>query len=238
LIYLLVNAAFLWGLGFEGLRASRAPASDVLRMMLGDTGAHAMSLLVMVSALGAINGLIFTGSRVYYALGADHAVFAWLGRWHPRWPSPVYSMIAQALVATLLISAVGTRGGRNTFDAAMQHVGLNALPWNQYGGGFDTLVAGTAPVFWLFFLLTGLSLFTLREKDRDIPRPFSVPCYPFVPFLFCLMCLYMLYSSITYARELSLLGVAPLVLGLPLYLFSRSVKQNREKSTIKTEAKK
>ena len=96
------------------------------------------------------------------------------------------------------------------------------LPWAKYFGGFNTLVAGTAPVFWMFFLLTGISLFVLRIKDRGIERPFSAPLFPLEPVLFCAMCLYMLYSSVEYAMGLSLLGFVPLAIGLPLYWISRS----------------
>jgi amino acid transporter len=226
LIYLLVNVAYLAALGFDGLRNSSAPAADVLARAAGPWGAKAISVLVMISALGAMNGLIFTGARVYAALGADHRVFALLGRWNLRLDVPVWSLLAQGVITLLLIVAVGTDVGQNTIDAALNAIGLQGLPWGKYFGGFNTLIAGTAPVFWAFFLLTGLSLFQLRWLDRDRPRPFLVPLYPITPFVFCLTCTYMLYSSLTYAGALSLLGVVPLLLGLPLY-FLQSGKPAR-----------
>ncbi|MFV1967228.1 MAG: APC family permease, partial [Pirellulaceae bacterium] len=216
-IYLLVNAGYMWGLGFEGVRASAAPAADLLQKAVGDWGAKGMCLLVMISALGAVNGMIFTGSRVYMSLGVDHRVFAALGRWHPTLKSPVWALLISAAVCLLMITTVGTEPGRNTLDNAMALFGLPGLPWNNYGGGFDTLVSATAPVFWTFFLLTGLSLFALREIDRDVERPFSVPFYPFTPFVFCVTSVYMLYSSLTYAKQLALIGMVPLALGVPLY---------------------
>ena len=220
-VYLLVNIAYLWALGFDGLRASGEPAADVLKAPFGESGVRVMSLLVMLSALGALNGLIFTGSRIYTALGREHSVFAALGRWDPRLGVPVWSIFAQAVVSLLLILGVGTATGRRTIDNALQIVGLNALPWEKYYGGFDTLVAGTAPVFWLFFLLTGVSMFVLRAKDPDIERPFRAPLFPFVPMVFCATSGYMLYSSIMYAKELCLIGFVPLAIGIPLYFFSR-----------------
>ena len=96
-----------------------------------------------------------------------------------------------------------------------------ALPWEKYFGGFDTLVAISAPVFWIFFLLTGVSLFVLRVKDRGIKRPFSAPCYPLEPLIFCGTCVFMLYSAVKYAEGLTLLGLVPLLVGLPLYWMSR-----------------
>lgn len=228
LLYVLINAAYLWGLGFTGLCDSMTPAADVLEPMLGAWGSKGMSLLVMVSALGALNGLILTGSRVHAALGKDHGLFALLGRWHPRLGAPIWSILAQAGVSLMLIVAVGTETGQGMLDGLLAAIGLDPLPWDdKYGGGFDLLVAGTAPVFWLFFLLTGSSLFVLRFRDPEVERPFSVPFYPVTPIVFCLMCGYMLYSSIKWAEWLSLLGFVPLLLGLPLYLVSRWIGPGR-----------
>ena len=103
----------------------------------------------------------------------------------------------------------------------MRAIGLAALPWQKYFGGFETLVAGAAPVFWTFFLLTGLSVFVLRIKDGNRKRPFSIPLYPLPPIIFSLTCIYMLWCSLDYARWLALLGVAPLLAGLPLYWMGR-----------------
>ena len=66
-----------------------------------------------------------------------------------------------------------------------------------------------------------LSLFLLRAIDRDIHRPFSAPFYPLEPILFCGMCHFMLFSAIDYAKGLSLLGLVPLAVGLPLYALSQ-----------------
>jgi APA family basic amino acid/polyamine antiporter len=223
IIYLAVNAAYLQALGFEGVRQSSAVAADVLARAepLSGFGSKAMSILVMISALGAINGLTFTGSRVYATLGAEHSVFAWLGRWNPQLGSPVWALVTQAVISLAMIAAVGTEAGQNLIDDLLRVAGLQPLPWSKYFGGFNTLVAGTAPVFWGFFLLTGLSLFALRERDRGIERPFSVPLFPVLPLIFCGTCFYMLYSAIDYAGKLTLIGIIPLLLGLPLYGISR-----------------
>jgi APA family basic amino acid/polyamine antiporter len=223
LIYVLVNLAYLWGLGFEGVRTSSAPAADVARLALGEWGSKLISLLVMVSALGAINGLIFTGSRIYVSLGTDHRVFAWLGRWNIRRGASARALLTQTAVALILILAVGTAAGQSTVDKALTLIRLQPLPWAEYFGGFNTLVAATAPVFWGFFLLTGYSLFILRAKDHDLARPFSVPFYPWTPILFCGVCHFMLFSAIDYAKGLSLLGLVPLAIGLPLYGLSQMI---------------
>ena len=236
LIYVGVNLAYMSGLGFEEVRRSKAVAADLLDRALGGAGATAMCVLVMLSALGAINGLIFTGSRVYSALGADYSLFHWLARWHPRLRTPLWSLLAQAIVSLTMILSVGTELGQNMINDLIASLGIHPIPWKNYGGGFGTLVSGTAPVFWLFFLLTGLSLFTLREKDHGIDRPFSVPLYPFLPFIFCLMCAYMLYKSLEYAGALALLGLVPLAAGVPLYLLSRRRARSTEEPVAETVA--
>ena len=75
-------------------------------------------------------------------------------------------------------------------------------------------------MFWLFFLLTSISLLVLRARDPSRQRPFRTPLYPLVPLIFISACGYMLYASIAYARALCLLGVIPLLLGIPLYFVS------------------
>lgn len=241
-IYLLINAAYIVGLGFDGASKSGRVAADVLALPLGDFGANAMSLLVMISALGAVNGLIFTGSRVYSRLGADHRIFAWLGRWYPSLGVPVWSLVAQAVISLTMVLVVGSQRGQDAINYVLARVGdvlarvglkelaaqvgLKEISWTGHGG-FETLVTCTAPVFWLFFLLTGLSLFVLREKDRHLQRPFSVPFYPLVPLIFCNMCAYMLYSSISYVITAGLggatllLAALPLLVGLPLFWLSK-----------------
>ena len=226
LLYMLMNIAYLKALGFEGLRASRTPAADVLKLSVGPGASRVVSLLVMTSALGAINGMILTGSRVYAALGEDHPLFGWLGRWSAKSGTPLWSLLTQAAVASLMIASIGTSVGRTTIDIAFQKLGTTPLDWTQYGGGFGTLVTAMSPVFWLFFLMTGVSLFVLRATDRVVDRPFKVPLYPLPPLLFCGMCGYMLWSSVAYAGRLSLLGLMPLASGLPLYWLSRRCRLN------------
>jgi hypothetical protein len=87
---------------------------------------------------------------------------------------------------------------------------------------FGQLVTHSAPAFWLFFLLTGFSLFALREKNPGA-RPFSVPWYPLVPFIFCNMCVYMLYQSTIYIEWRALFVVVLLLLGLPFYWLSQAL---------------
>jgi len=220
LIYLAMNAAFLFALGFERARSSEAIARDLFVVAFGPAGGAAISILVMISALGAVNALIFTGSRLHATLGVDYSALSRLGVWHARTGAPVAALLAQMAITLIMIALVGTTRGRGALDRALTGVGLPPATWSGHGG-FDTLLSCTAPVFWLFFLLTGVSLMRLRKTDPDRARPFRVPLYPLTPLLFCGTCAYMLYSSIAYAGTLTLIGIAPLVFGVPVYFASK-----------------
>jgi amino acid transporter len=198
-IYLLVNLAYLTGLGYERAAAAERAAADVLTLVFGDDGIWVMSLLVVISSLGALNGTIFAGSRIFAAFGADHPLLAALGKWDRRWQTPVWSLLLQGAgsVAWVVVAALA---------------GENAFNW---------LLRSTAAVFWLFFLLTGVAFFVLRVKDPHAERPFRVPGYPATPFLFCVFCAAMLVGSIVGGGFWSLIGLSLLAAGVPLYLVSR-----------------
>lgn len=197
-IYLLINLAYLQGLGLAGMAGSEAVAADLMRRAFGEPGAWFISLLIAVSTLGAINATIFTGARTNYALGRDFSLFTILGRWKNRTNTPTNALLAQGAIALALILL-------GTFTRQ----------------GFETMVGYTAPVFWFFFLLTGVSLFVLRMREPDVPRPFRVPLYPLIPLLFCAICIYLLYSSITYTGVGAIAGIAVVALGAPLLLWNR-----------------
>jgi amino acid transporter len=123
-----------------------------------------------------------------------------------------------------MIFIVGTEGGRGAIDSAWQGVGRPAIPWGKFdNSGFTMLVSATAPVFWTFFLLTGISFFVLRVKDPHIERPFKlpIPAYPILPLIFCAFCVWMLYRSVLWAEELAVIGVLPLLAAVPLYFLSK-----------------
>ena len=198
LVFLLVNFAYLKGLGLGAIANSAAPAADLMRRFLGEAGAQFISLLIAVSALGAMQGTIFTGARTNYALGKDWKLFDWLGRWDERTQTPLNALIVQGTIALALIL-------------------LGTLTRN----GFATMVEYTAPVFWFFLLLTTLSLFVLRTVEPEVTRAFSVPLYPLTPLLFCATCVYMLQASLTYTGIGALVGVGVLLSGVPLLLLVR-----------------
>jgi amino acid transporter len=221
LIYLLVNAAYLMGLGFETARSTFGLPALLLKKPWGETGEKVISILIMISALGAVNGLIFTGARVYATLGTDHRLFGWLGHWQPGRRPPILSLLAQGIITVGVLFALTTEMGHVAINRLLNTLGIAyESSWNP-NSGFQTLVDHTAPVFWMFFLLTGLSLFVLREKNPGIARPFSVPLYPVLPLIFCNMCGYMLYQSVKYVGVRAGLAFCVVLAGLPFFLLSR-----------------
>ncbi len=177
-IYVTVNLAFLRVLGLPGIAASQAVAADVLTPVHGEWGARLISLLVCVSSLGAINGMLFTGSRIYYAVGNEHPLVGWLGRWSGRLDAPVRALGLQALITVALVIGFG---------------------W--YKQGFERLTNFTTPVYWFFAFMVGTSLLVLRARDSDRRRPHPTPWYPWIPLFFCLTCAVLCESSFFYALE-------------------------------------
>jgi len=190
LLYVLVNLAYLKGLGYDAMARSDAVAADLLKTVWGTTGEKLIAVMIAVAALTSVNGSMIVGARSNYALGRDWPLLGYLGRWDEASGSPRNAMLVQGVIAMAL-------------------VGLGAVQKS----GFKALVEYSLPVFWGFFLITGLALFVLRSKEPDAPRPFKVPLYPVLPAVFVLMCGYLLYSSLTYHRGNAMVGLAVLAAG-------------------------
>ena len=205
LIYLLVNAAYIYGLGFDNLRVyGDSSAAALLGLVLPGYGTKLMAILIIVSALGAINGMIFTTARIYAEFGLDHRLFSPLSHWSRRLGTPARALIVQGVISIALVG------------------GVAAYEWaEQSRNTFGSMLNFTAAVFWFFFLLTGAAFFWLRRIDSDIPRPFRVPLYPVIPLAFCAWCGYMTIGSIVEQPRLSFVGLGILLVGLPFYFWPR-----------------
>jgi basic amino acid/polyamine antiporter, APA family len=208
-LYVLVNWAYLRGLGLSGVAGSRAVAADLLERAVGPGGGRLVGALVAVAALTSANAAVFTGARAAYAVGRDFRAFAILGRWHVRPGTPGNALLAQGAVAlALVLLGASTRKG------------------------FETMVEYTAPVFWLFLMLSGVSLLVLRRKEPDVPRPFRVPLYPLTPLLFCATCAYLLYASLAYTGVGALLGVGVLAVGAVVLAVARGREARRSRRAL------
>lgn len=206
-LYLLVVWACWRGLGIEGMARSEAIAADLLRVAFGDAAGALVAAMIAVAALTSINATMIVGARTSYAAGRDWpATLGRLGRWDGARGTPAAALRLQGAAALLLV-AVST----------------------ATGGGFKAMVEFTAPVFWLFFLLSGLSLLVLRIREPRTPRPFEVPLYPLLPLVFVAVCAAMVASSLSYVRDQALgglnaawIGVGVLAIGAVLLVPMRA----------------
>jgi amino acid transporter len=171
-IYLLVTLAFLFALGPSGMAASHAIAVETVAKILPTMAGRIISILICISTLGAINGLVFTGARISYAMGCHHVAFRFLGRWSGRSGTPVWSLVMQCCLSLVIILAAGSF--------------INTILYN-------------APAVWLFFFATATTVFVLRYKDPQTPRSYSVTGFPATVIVFCCCCLFMLYNCISFA---------------------------------------
>ncbi len=210
LLYVAANLAYLWGLGVGGIATSETVAADLVGSVVGDWGGVVISLVVLAAALSSANATILTGARSNYALGRDWGLFAWLGTWRDEDSAPTYALLVQGGIALLLV----------VFGAVAR-------------GGFEAMVAYTAPVFWTVLLLTGIAVMVLRRREPQTTRPFRVPLYPLTPVLFCATSAFMLYSSVSYAGGGAWLGVAVMLAGVPLLWIAgpRQLASARPKSS-------
>lgn len=196
-LYVAVNLSLLTAFGLQGLRQQTVVTGPV-NEVFGAAGAVIIGLAVCIAALSTLNATMFTGTRSIYAFARDVAPLARLGHRKARSGTPANAIITQATIVLMLIA----------FGANMRD-------------GFTAMVEYTAPVFWSFLFLIGLSLFIFRQRTPDRELPFRVPLYPVTPIIFCATSLYLLYSSLVYTGAGALIGVAILAMGIPLYWLSR-----------------
>ncbi|MHC4737896.1 MAG: APC family permease [Planctomycetota bacterium] len=206
-LYILVNGTFVYVLGYVKMAGSEAVAVDTVAAVFPEIAGRAISVLICISTLGAVNGLVFTGSRISYAMGSEHAVFRVLGRWNQRCGTPVWALVFQGCLSLAIVLLAGS---------------------------FIDTILYTAPVVWVFFLATSLSVFVLRHKEPQTLRPYKVTGYPVTTIIFCACCVFMLYSCVSYALANKPMGLIIssgfLLAGLFVYLLTniRGSAQRRE----------
>jgi amino acid transporter len=149
---------------------------------------------------------MIVGARSNYSVARDWRALGFMGQWQGRRSTPSVGFIIQAAIALALI-------------------GFGALEKD----GFATMVEFTAPVFWFFFMLSGIALLVLRRREPQIARPFRVPLYPVLPLIFAATCAYLFYSSLIYARSqnASYVALAVMVSGALVLTLMRRASRKR-----------
>jgi APA family basic amino acid/polyamine antiporter len=191
IIYVLTNLAYLYVLPIQDIASSRLVAADVMEQIFPGYGGAVISIAVMISTFGSVNGSAMTTARVFYAMAKDRLFFRSLGDVHPKYHTPAKSLVVQCVWSCLL-----TLSG--TFDQLFTYV----------------MFAG-----WIFYALGAAGVFILRRKFPRTDRPYSVPGYPWVPFLFVVVAGGFVVNTLISNTADSMVGLLLLVLGVPFYLY-------------------
>jgi APA family basic amino acid/polyamine antiporter len=188
-LYVAVNAAYLRVLPLDRLRASTAVVADFADVVLGGSGAQVMAALVVLSAFGAMNGVVLAGPRVYLAMARDGLLFRWAGAVHPTFRTPLVALVAQGVWSSVLVVT----------------------------GSYRALFTRVVYTEWLFFALMALSLFRLRRR-ADYAPAYRMWGYPVTPALFALASAAVVVSQVVADPANSAIGLGLVLAGLPVYL--------------------
>jgi APA family basic amino acid/polyamine antiporter len=191
--YLLINLAYFHVL--TPLQVASAPhvAADMMQFLYGPVAAKAVTVAVLISIFAALNGSILSGSRIPYALARDGLFFRSMATVHPRFRTP-----GPAILWLCVWSCVVILSG-----------------W--YDDLYNFVIFGS----WILYLLTAVSVFVLRKKLPEMPRPYRVAGYPIVPVLFILVAIVLLFNELKIRPRESLMGLGLMASGVPFYWYWR-----------------
>jgi APA family basic amino acid/polyamine antiporter len=194
LCYVGLNAVYLSVLTPTEVIASTRVAADALETLIGPVGGRLISAVVLVSAFGALNGIVLAGPRVYYAMAQDGLLFQWFAAIHSRYRTPGRAILLQGVWAAVLVL---TGSYRQLF----------------------TLVIYTE---WIFFALLGVGVVLLRRRSAYAPR-WPMPGVPLAPLGFAAASLAIVANQIASDPQWSAVGLGMVLSGLPVYwIWSRS----------------
>ena len=205
-LYVLINFVYLGLLPLEGSPEGADPiargiqyASEdrvgaaAAQVIFGPEGVGLMALAIMISVFGCNNGLILSGARVYYAMARDNLFFSAVGRVHPRYRTPVISLLVQGVWASIL-----TLSG--TYSQLLDYIIFAVL---------------------LFLMLAVAGLFVLRRKRPEMERPYRAWGYPVLPALYLVLAGFIEVNLLIYKPEYTWPGLIIVLLGLPVYYLWR-----------------
>ena len=188
--YTLLNAAYLYVMPLSAVATSTRVAADAMSRVLGPFGAKAITVVIIISALGALNGIALAGPRVYYAMAQDGLAFRWMAALHPKRQTPYLAIAAQAVWACILAAT------------------------NSYRALFTRVIYTE----WLFFALLAAGIFVLHRRGRYTPR-FLAFAYPALPAISFLTSAAIAGNQIWAAPRDSFFGLGLLLSGLPVYFY-------------------
>ena len=190
-IYLLINFVFTYTLGIGAMGNSLLVASDSASIFLGEKGAALVSIIILISLLGANNGFILTSARINYAMARDKLFFHQAAVVHPRFKSPANALIIQAVWACAL----------------------------TFSGTYNQLITYIIFASWIFYAMSCAAVIILRKKRPEMKRPYKTPGYPYIPIIFILFSVFLTINTILEAPRDAAVGAGIILAGLPLYLY-------------------
>lgn len=194
-LYVLVNAAVQYVLPAAAVAVSERPASDAVALVLGRAGAGLVSAGMAISMLVTLNGSIMSGARVPFATARDGYFFKSIAEVHPRFRTPSIAIVVQCLLAVILL---------------------------LLGGNFRQFFSLAIFAEWLFYMITGSTVFVFRRREPRADRPYKVWGYPIVPALFIVVSAVLLYYTFVGNLKSSAAGCVVILAGVPVfYLFKR-----------------
>ncbi|ERK57696.1 putative serine/threonine exchanger SteT [Gemella bergeri ATCC 700627] len=189
-IYLLINVAYLMTMPMEQIAGNGNVPNDVATKLFGSYGGKIITIGIMISVYGTMNGFTMTAIRVPYAMAMkDQIPFKNIWIKLNSFSIPYVS----ALVTLVLTIAM------------------------MFTGEFDTLTDFLLFTIWIFFILTFFAVFVLRKKEPELPRPYKVPLYPIIPIIAIVGGAYIVIAAIITQFTLAVSGVALTLAGLIFY---------------------
>ena len=190
-IYLLINFVFTYTLGIGAMGTSTLVASDSAFIFLGEKGAVLVSIIILISLLGANNGFILTSARINYAMARNRLFFQQAAKVHPKFKSPANALIIQAVWACAL----------------------------TFSGTYNQLITYIIFASWIFYAMSCAAVIILRKKRPEMKRPYKTPGYPYIPIIFILFAVFLTFNTILEAPRDAAVGAGIILAGLPLYFY-------------------
>jgi APA family basic amino acid/polyamine antiporter len=199
-VYLSANLAYMFLLSPAQMAASPRIAAEAISVVLGSFGGSLIAITIFISTFGTTGIYTLTAPRIYYAMATDGVFFRRVAEIHPRYQTPMFAIIFQSVWAIVLI-----------------------LFW----GTFESLISYVVFTDWIFFALTGASIFIFRKRMPDASRPYRTVGYPFTPAFFVLVATWFVLNTLIERPSESWAGIMFLALGVPVYYFWRRKNKAR-----------
>jgi APA family basic amino acid/polyamine antiporter len=194
LLYTAVAFTCVYVLGPAGLAETRTPATAVMRLALGETGATLIALGIAISALGFLSQGMLTTPRVYFAMAEDGLFFRAVAAVNANTHAPVVAILLQGVAAIVI----------------------------ALSGSYGQILSYVVSVDFIWFGLTGAALFVFRRREGA--AWFQAPGHPVTTGLFVAACATVVAATVFNNLKDSAVGLLILAAGAPAFLYWQGKK--------------